>query len=130
MLRKIDHYNGVAVALDEFDRRVFIQESISFIYQVAVEDKRVTFKPIDYRNTDILEEIESYLRGSKQADMDIVNTIVIRFGWVDTQLAKLNFVDLTTFMDEIRSGKAEPAYKRKLTAICKQLSLSMKRVKK
>lgn len=130
MLRKIDHYNGVAVALDETDRRVFIQESISFIYQVAKGEKHVTFKPIDYRETEILEEIENYLRGSSQTNMDIINTIVIRYGWIDKRLEKLEFIDLVTFMAEIRSGKPRPETKRKLTAVCKQLSLSMKKVKK
>lgn len=130
MLKKIDRINGVFVALDEMGRRVFIQESISFIFQVAVDGNRVTYKPLDYRCTDVLEEIENYLVGSKLTDMNVIETIVVRYGWMDSRLNKLSFRNLTTVMEEIRAGEADKPTKRKLTAICKQLSLSMKRVSK
>lgn len=130
MLKKIDRINGVFVALDEMGRRVFIQESISFIFQVAVDGNRVTYKPLDYRCTDVLEEIENYLVGSKLTDMNVIETIVVRYGWMDSRLNKLSFRNLTTVMEEIRAGETDKPTKRKLTAICKQLSLSMKRVSK
>lgn len=131
MLKNVKLFNGVFEAYDEMNRRVFITESISFLFQAATseDDKRVTYKALYYKQADILEIIEDYLRG-RDVDMDIVDTIVVRFGWMDKRLNKLSFMSLTDLMKKIKAKEATSTEKRKLTAICKQLGLSLNNVAK
>lgn len=129
MLKSVTEINGVFEGIDKEGRYVFIERSISFLFQAAASDKRVTYKPLYYRQADILEEIEDYLRG-RDCDLEIIETIVIRFGWMDKTLSKLSFMSLTQLMARIRTKAANSTEKRKLVAICKQLGLSLTNVAK
>lgn len=131
MLKNVKLFNGVFEAYDEMNRRVFITQSISFLFQTAVseDDKRVTYKALFYRDHQILETIEDYLRG-RDVDMGIIDTVVVRFGWMDKRLNKLSFMSLTDLMKKIKAKEATNTEKRKLTAICKQLGLSLNSVAK
>ena len=132
MLRNVVRHNGGNfTAFDETGRRVFIIESISFLFAVDVNEemKTVKYRPIDYRDTKTLTQIEKYLRGGRYNE-DIITSIVVRFGWMDKRLNKLSFIGLPEFMKLIRLNEANDKQHRKLQEICKQLSLSMKNVLK
>lgn len=135
MFKQVTHDWGMFRAIDEMGRKVSITESIAFIFEVRVakDDTWVDYSPVDFRQTEILEEIENYLRGVSY-DTDVIDTIVIRYGWMDKRLNKLSFIPLTTFMETIRGMYKDrlptATDQRKLTAVCKQLSLSLKAVKK
>ena len=72
-----------------------------------------------------LNDISDYLK-IKDYDKDIINSIVVRCGWMDKNLNSLQFIPLTDLIKRIRSGEASSKEKRKLQEICKQLSLSMR----
>lgn len=132
MLRNVVRHNGGNfTAFDETGRRVFIVESISFLFAVDVnpEMRTVKYRPIDYRDTKTLTQIEKYLRGGRYNE-EIISSIVVRFGWMDKRLNKLSFIGLPEFMKLIRQNEATDTQHRKLQEICKQLSLSMKNVLK
>ena len=96
MLRNVVRHNGGNfTAFDETGRRVFIVESISFLFAVDVNEemKTVKYRPIDYRDTKTLTQIEKYLRGGRYNE-DIITSIVVRFGWMDKRLNKLSFIGL------------------------------------
>lgn len=130
MLKNVKRVNGVFEAIDEMGRYVYIAESISFLFQVNGDEERVMYKPLYYRDADILEEIELFLVGNKRANLEIIETIVVRFGWMDSRLNKLSFMSLTELMTLVQTKKATATQKRKLTAICKQLGISLKLVNK
>lgn len=127
MLKQVRKIHGIFTATDELNRSVRIVESISFIFSVEVdrEDQRVIYRPVTYREAEILDEVVKYLRG-KPCNVDMIQNIVIRFGWMDKRLNKLSFMGLTDLMTKIRTKKADNTQIRKLTDICKQLSLSQK----
>lgn len=130
MLKNVKKVNGIFEAYDEMDRRVFIAESISFLFQVNGDDKRVMYKPLYYRDANILEEIELFLVGNPRANLKIVDSIVVRFGWMDKRLNKLSFLPLTELLKLVQTKKATATQKRKLTAVCKQLGISLNSVNK
>lgn len=130
MLRSVQqHLDGTFTATDEMGRRVLIIESISFLFNVQVDEngKSVNYKPIDYHSPRVLTQVERFLTG-KKFKKEVIESIVVRFGWMDKRLNKLSFLPLTDLMDLIRKGEADKTQKRKLVEICKQLSLSMKHV--
>lgn len=133
MLRNVELNQGIFTAIDETGRKVIIPESISFVFKAVVSGKgkrqQVTFEPIDFRRADILEEVVNYLCG-REYDGKIIETIVIRFGWMDKRLNKLSFINITDWMSKIRANEATPSERRKLVDLCKQLSLSQKEVLK
>lgn len=133
MLRNVELKQGIFTANDETGRKVIIPESISFVFKAVVSGKgkrqTVTFEPIDFRRADILEEVVNFLCG-REYDGEIIETIVIRFGWMDKRLNKLSFINITDWMSKIRAKEATSSERRKLVDLCKQLSLSQKYVLK
>lgn len=135
MLRNVNKDDfGNFTAYDETGRRVFISESISLIFKVEVNEEHnsVRYVPITYKDTTTLTVIERYLMGKTPTGRNALKmeNIVIRFGWMDKRLNKLSFIGLDVLMERIRSGQPEVSDKGKLQQICKQLSLSQKRVMK
>ena len=132
MLRNVVRHNGGNfTAFDETGRRVFIVESISFIFSVEVdpEMKTVKYRPVNYKDVKTLTAIDNFLCGRRH-NKAIVERLVIRYGWMDKRLNNLSFVNLTDFMSKIRQGEATSTDTRKLQELCKQLSLSLKSVAK
>lgn len=129
MFRQVHNLNGIFTAIDELGRSVTIIESISFIYKVDVnpDDDRVTYRPVKYTTPKILKEVENFLTGKKY-DATITDAIVIRFGWMDKRLNKLSFIGLSDLM--AKGKEMSSTERRKVGAICKQLSISMKLLKK
>ena len=111
--------------LDEFNRYCFIDKSISMLSHVSASDIKVSYKEITYRNMSTLNDISDYLK-MRDYYKDIINSIVVRCGWMDKNLNSLQFIPLTDLIKRIRSGEASSKEKRKLQEICKQLSLSMR----
>ena len=72
-----------------------------------------------------LNDISDYLK-MRDYYKDIINSIVVRCGWMDKNLNSLQFIPLADLIKRIRSGEASSKEKRKLQEICKQLSLSMR----
>ncbi len=125
MFKQVIQNRGSFSAIDESGRKVMIIESISFIFQVIPDEDgtKVTYSPITYSKPKILVEVERFLRGQKYNE-EIVNSIVIRFGWMDKRLNKLSFIGLK---DLLAKGKEMSSTdRRKVGAICKQLSMSTK----
>lgn len=131
MLKQVRKIHGIFTATDELGRRVRIIESISFIFSVDVDqdDQRVIYRPVTYHQAEVLDEIVKYLRG-KPCNVEMISNVVIRFGWMDKRLNKLSFMSLTDLMTKIRTKEADNTQIRKLTDICKQLSLTQKVVLK
>ena len=132
MLRNVlRHQGGNFSAIDETGRRVFIVESISFIFEVIVDEEMntVRYRPVNYKDVKVLTAIDNYLRGVRH-NKAIIERLVIRYGWMDRRLSNLSFVNLTDFMKNIRQGDGTSTDQRKLQELCKQLSLSMKNVLK
>lgn len=132
MLRNVmKHQGGSFSATDETGRRVFITESISFIFEVIVDEEMntVRYRPVNYRDVKLLTQIDRYLRGVHY-NKDVVDRLVIRFGWMDRRLNKLSFMSLTELMSKVRSNEADASQERKVQELCKQLSLSLKAILK
>ena len=133
MLTKvIKHLNGEFTAIDELGRNVYITESISFIFEVIVhpETNSVRYRPVTYSEPEILKQVELFLL-DKPYDKELLSRLVIRYGWMDKRLNKLSFLDMETFIKRIRDRELGTSTdRRKLTDLCKQLSLSNKLVKK
>lgn len=132
MLRNVmKHHGGSFSAVDESGRRVFITESISFIFEVTVntEMNTVSYRPVNYKDVKLLTQIDRYLRGQRY-NKDVVDRLVIRFGWMDRRLNKLSFMSLTELMSKVRSNEADASQERKVQELCKQLSLSLKAILK
>lgn len=133
MLRNVELNQGIFTAIDEMGRKVIIPESISFVFMAVVSGKgkrqTVTFEPIDFRKAEILEEVVNYLCG-REYDGSLIESIVIRFGWMDKRLNKLSFINIKDWMNKIRTKEATLSERRKLVDLCKQLSLSQKNVLK
>jgi hypothetical protein len=127
MFKKVIQNKGSFSAIDESGRKVTIIESISFIFLVQPneEDNRVLYSPIKYSNHLILEEIERFLRGVDH-NGEIIDAIVIRYGWMDKRLNKLSFISLKDLMAKGKDMSGTD--RRKVAAICKQLSMSTKNI--
>lgn len=127
MFKKVKHDASAFIftAIDETNRKVTIDESISFIYKVEAADKKVIYRAMDYHNGDVMEELDKYFRG-QPFNKEIIETIVIRYGWMDKILNKLEFVPLMDLINKFYDKTATSTDKSKFKAILKQLSLSKK----
>lgn len=121
--------NGVFTAKDELGRDVTIIEHISFIYttEVLKETGVVMHKPVTYKEHKVLAEVEKFLRG-KRFKPEILETVTVRYGWLDKRLEKTDFINITDFIQKFRNKTATPTDKSKLMAVCKQLSISKRDV--
>lgn len=127
MYSKVKYENGLFTAKDEMGRTIYIHESISFIYRAAINDEAVRHIPVTYHDTAYLQQLENYLLG-KAYDPDVISHMNIRYGWLDKRLEKTEFINIKDFMDKFRNKTATSKDRSKLTAICKQLSISKKDV--
>lgn len=125
MFKKVIQHKGTFSALDESGRKVTIIESISFIFLVKPneEENRVLYSPVTYSSPEVLVEVERFLR-NQSYNPDIIDAIVIRYGWMDKRLNKLSFISLRDLMAKGKEMTATD--RRKVGAICKQLSMSTK----
>ena len=119
--------NGVFTAIDEMGRNIVVIEHIAFIYttHVSEETGTVMHTPVTYKEYKILAEIERYLKGKKYK-RDLLKSVTIRYGWLDKRLEKTEFINLEDFVQRFRNRTQSPTDKSKLTAVCKQLSISKK----
>ena len=129
MFTNVNYDRGLFTALDETKRKVYITESISFIFTVKATKKTVRYTPVTYKDPEILSEVEAYLKNNEY-NPEVLKSLVIRFGWMDKCLNKLEFIGLEDLISKIRSKDATPTQIRKLTAICKQLSISLSSIVK
>ena len=60
----------------------------------------------------------------------MIENIVVRFGWMDKNLNSVEFIPLMDLVQKIRKNEASAKQRRKLTEICKQLSLSQRLILK
>lgn len=125
MFKKVTFNQGSFSAIDESGRKVSIIESISFIFLVQPneEENRVIYSPVTYSKPAILAEVERFLR-NQSYNPEIIDAIAIRFGWMDKRLNKLSFIGLKDLMSKGKDMSATE--RRKVGAICKQLSISTK----
>lgn len=128
MYSKVKYENGLFEAKDEMGRTIWIHESISFIYRAVINEQAVRHIPVTYADTHYLENLEKYLRG-KPHDPKVISHLNIRYGWLDKRLEKTEFINIKDFMDKFRNKTATSKDRSKLTAICKQLSISKKDIK-
>ena len=119
--------NGIFTAKDELGRSITIVEHISFIYTTKVLEETgvVMHKPVTYKDHKVLAEIEKFLKG-KRFNVETLESITIRYGWLDKRLEKTEFVNITDFIQRFRNKSQSPTDKSKLMAVCKQLSISKK----
>lgn len=119
--------NGIFTAKDELGRNITIVEHISFIYTTKVLEETgvVMHKPVTYKDHKVLAEIEKFLKG-KRFNVETLESITIRYGWLDKRLEKTEFVNITDFIQRFRNKSQSPTDKSKLMAVCKQLSISKK----
>lgn len=128
MLYNVQYDRGIFTATDETGRQVTIDESISFIFQVEVKKGTgVRYTALSYKTADILEQVENYLTGELYSKR-ILQSIVVRYGWMDKNLNKLTFLPLLDLVKMLNDKKATSTDKRKMNAVLKQLCLSKKRV--
>ena len=122
--------NGIFTAKDEMGRAITIVEHISFIYTTKVLEETgvVMHKPVTYKDHKVLTEIEKFLKG-KCFNVETLESVTIRYGWLDKRLEKTEFVNITDFIQRFRNKSQSPTDKSKLMAICKQLSISKKDIK-
>lgn len=127
MYSKVKYENGLFEAKDEMGRTIWIHESISFIYRTALNEEAVRHIPVTYRDTHYLENLEKFLLG-KSHDPAVIEHMTIRYGWLDKRLEKTDFINIKDFIQKFRDKTATSKDRSKLTAICKQLSISKKDV--
>lgn len=128
MFRSVNKEQSHFTAIDESGRNVIIYDSISFLFQVEVLNPHtVVYKPVTFKNGDVLREVESYILG-KEHDPEVISSIVVRFGWMDKRLNKLSFMNLTDVMVKRTDKNVNKTIKSKFVAICKYLSISMKNI--
>ena len=128
MLNNVQYDRGIFTATDETGRQVTIDESISFIFQVEVKKgPRVRYTALNYKAADVLEQIENYFTGEIYSKK-VLESIVVRYGWMDKNLNKLTFLPLLDLVKMVNGKEATLTDKRKLNAVLKQLCISKKRV--
>lgn len=128
MFRNVVKHTAHFTAKDETGRSVIIHESISFLFLVeVVNTTQVVFKPITYKNPEILAEIEKMILGLKYNE-EIISKVVVRFGWMDKRLNKLSFMNLDDVIKQQNLKDVNKTLKAKFAAICKQLSISRKKL--
>ena len=125
MYRNVKLENGIFTAKDEMDRDIIIVEHISFIYTTHLlpETGAVMHKPVTYKEHKVLAEIEKFLKG-KRFKPEILESVTIRYGWLDKRLEKTEFVNITDFIQRFRNKTQSPTDKSKFTAVLNQLSIS------
>ena len=119
-------------ALDETGRNVKIDKSISFIYAVTVdENNHVHYCKVDYRRQDTLYVIHKYLTDESLTsdEVSLVNSIVIRYGWLDKRLNSVVFIPLTDLVRNVQRNRRPSTDVNKFNAICRQLYLSRRDIK-
>ena len=113
-------------ALDTDTRnRICIMRSVSDLYRYRVQHGNAVYLPITYRDHHILGDIEELLkgRGSSQLIEDLDN-VYVRFGYLDENLAALQWVSLITFYRRWCEKAHTKQDDGKLQNICKMLSIS------
>lgn len=129
MFKKVKHLETkyLFTAKDESGRDVTIDESISFIFTVEADESKVNYRAVDFHDTAILDQMVKYFTG-KPFKKAVIDTIVIRYGWMDKGLNKLEFLPFMELIEKHHDKTATSTDKRKLGAVLKQLCISKKRV--
>lgn len=129
MFKKVKHIETkfLFTAIDETGRDVTIDESISFIYTAEADESKVHYRAVDFHDKTTLDQMVKYFTG-KPFKKAVIDTIVIRYGWMDKGLNKLEFLPFMELIERYHAKTATSTDKRKLNAVLKQLSLSKKRV--
>lgn len=112
---------------------IVIEQSISFLYvRKNIEGKQANFSAVTFeRNTEILALVRDYLTGAVRDDDERLNDVHFRTGWYDKRANALTMVPIASLLKRYRySANISSVEKRRVTAICKQLSISMRDIYK
>ena len=126
MFTNVQKDNGLFTAIDESGRKVTVEESISFLFLVDADNKRVNYRAVDFRRPDVLSNIHDYMVGKNNEDM--VHNIVVRYGWMDKHLNSLEFLPIADLVKRHVDKTLTGTDKGKMIAVLRQLSLSRKKV--
>lgn len=110
---------------------IVIEQSISFIYvKTTLENNQQNFSAVTFeRHTDILTLLRDYLTGVIRDDDNRLQDVYFRTGWYDKRFNALQMMPLADLLKRFRYSKNISKFeRRRVTAICKQLSVSMRDV--
>lgn len=130
MFVEVKYKDGIFYGKDILSGKwIIIEQSISFIYiKTTVEGGQHNYSAVTYeRNSDILRLLNNYLIGVTQDDDARLEDIYFRTGWYDKRNNALTMFPLSGLLKRYRYRQnITKTEKRRITALCKQLSLSMR----
>lgn len=125
--------NFILAVNEETNKKINITKSISPLYTVHDSLKATDYRHISYKDREMLNTIESFIRGSLETTGEqavLLSKIVVRFGWLDKTLGQLQWVPLVDLVNDFVNRDLGPTEKGKFQEICKMLSLSIKEARK
>lgn len=132
MFVEVKYKDGIFYGKDISDGKwIIIEQSISFIYvKTTVAGGQLNYSAVTFeRNSDILSLLSNYLIGIVQDNDKRLDDIYFRTGWYDKRKNALTMLPLAGLLKRYRYRQyITKAEKRRITALCKQLSVSMRNI--
>lgn len=128
------HYdNRVTFWMDEEGVSCIVHKSISHIYLLTEPRKGQTiYTPVTFKDSAVLEAMCKLIKNEYVTDeeIEILNRVHIRYGWVDKNLKQLSFVKFGGMVKGFVNKTLNSTDKNKFNGIMKVLSLSVKDARK
>lgn len=125
-------YVAKEMITDSGKKIVMVDKGISFIYQIVETATHTNYRMITYRDRELLDCIERFILGVHLSNVEysLLSKVVIRFGWVDTELLQISWVSLSEMVEGFVNKTLEPSHRNKFNFVLRQLSLSTKEARK
>lgn len=115
--------------MDDEENHVKIDRSVSCIYVKDVKGLNTHYRALTYQDGAELKVIEKYIRGTLIMDIStarLLQTVVIRFGWLDKNLVQTDWFPLIDLADKFVNKTLIGSEKSKFTGVLRQLSMGAK----
>lgn len=106
---------------------VEVQCTLSYLNTKHVyrDTGQIVYRPITWKDTVWYKKIADALLDK---DFEAMSEIHVRFGWIAVKANQLEFVLLSELVKKYHQKQLNGTEKSKLTAICRQLDISMKKM--
>lgn len=130
MFLNVKYKDGIFYGKDSVTNKwIVIERSISFIYvRAEINEGQSNFAAVTFeRHQEVLTLIRNYMTGITIEELPVLHNVYLRAGWYDKRANSLAMSPMLELLRRYRYGKDITSKdKRRITMLCKQLSISMR----